>query len=107
MRGDGDIDSSLWIANCPPVCAAKPEIAVMNTQAAQSAFSSIHSYAKLQEQLHRDLLAQHPEWIEQDGSSPILELYDERVAKLIAMFQSLNKQPARRAALPSFSRIAA
>ena len=43
----------------------------MNTGAAQrglgklrASWGQIRTYADLQEQLHRDLMAQHPEWIE-------------------------------------------
>ncbi len=48
----------------------------------------IRSYAELQEQLHRDLLTQHPEWIDSDGNCPRCDEYDRRLAELISMFQS-------------------
>jgi hypothetical protein len=48
----------------------------------------IRSYAELQKQLHRDLLTQHPEWIDSDGNCPRCDEYDRRLAKLISMFQS-------------------
>ena len=57
-------------------------------RAAQS--REIRSYAELQEQLHRDLLAQNPEWIDSDGNSPMLDWYDQRLAKLISTFQSVG-----------------
>jgi hypothetical protein len=50
----------------------------------------IHSYAELQEQLHRDLLAQNPEWIDFDGNSPKCDEYDRRFAQLISIFQSAS-----------------
>jgi hypothetical protein len=48
----------------------------------------IRSYAELQKQLHRDLLTQHPEWIDSDGNCPRCDEYDRRLAELISMFQS-------------------
>jgi hypothetical protein len=53
----------------------------------------IRSYAELQEQIHRDLLAQHPEWIGPDGSCPKCDDYDRRLAEIISMFESANRQP--------------
>ena len=48
----------------------------------------IRTYAELQEQLHRDLLAQHPEWIDADGNCPTCDSYDRRLAELITCFES-------------------
>jgi hypothetical protein len=63
----------------------------------------IRSYAELQEQLHHDLRAQHPEWIDANGNSPMLDWYDQRLAELIALFQSVNKQPVKGLATPVIS----
>jgi hypothetical protein len=52
----------------------------------------IHSYAELQKQLHNDLLAQHPEWIDSDGNCPTCEEYDRRLAKVISIFQAASQQ---------------
>jgi len=52
----------------------------------------IRSYAELRVQLHRDLLAQHPEWIDSNGNSPIVDGYDQRLAKLISDFESTNQK---------------
>jgi hypothetical protein len=52
----------------------------------------IHSYAELQEQMHRDLLAQNPEWMEANGNCPKCEEYDRRLALLISMLESTNRQ---------------
>jgi len=58
----------------------------------------IRSYAELQEQLHSDLLTQHPEWIDSDGNCPRCDEYDRRLAELIAIFQSANEQPVNKTA---------
>jgi hypothetical protein len=63
----------------------------------------IRSYAELQKQLHHDLRAQHPEWIDADGNSPILDWYDQRLSELIAIFQSANRNPMKRAAKPAMN----
>jgi len=67
----------------------------MNTGAAQrllgklrASWGQIRTYADLQEQLHRDLMAQHPEWIEANGDCPTCDSYDRRLAELITVFQS-------------------
>ena len=59
----------------------------MNTEVAQARESqSIGSYGELQEQLHRDLLAQHPEWIDSEGNCPTCDDYDCPFAQLISLF---------------------
>ena len=52
----------------------------------------IRTYADLQEQLHRDLMAQHPEWIDANGDCPTCDSYDRRLAELITVFQSATGQ---------------
>ena len=69
-----------------------------NTRSMSNARRQIRSYAELQEQLHHDLRAQHPEWVDSDGNSPVLDWYDRRLAKMIAIFQSLNEEAVSRAA---------
>ena len=51
----------------------------------------IRSYAELQKQLHNDLLVQHPEWIDSDGSCPTCDEYDRRLAQLISMFEAAHQ----------------
>jgi hypothetical protein len=50
----------------------------------------IHSYSELQQQIHQDLRAQHPEWVEPNGNSPICDSYEQRLAELIHMFRSVE-----------------
>jgi len=77
----------------------------MNAQGPQENFSigqasrhQVRTYAELQEQLHRDLMAQHPEWIDAEGNCPTCESYDRRLAELIASFQSINRKSMAQAA---------
>ena len=52
---------------------------------------SVRTYRELQKQLHKDLLAQHPEWIEADGNSPTRDEYERRLARLISIFKAQSK----------------
>jgi hypothetical protein len=59
---------------------------------------AIRTYAELQEQIHRDLLAQHPEWIEANGACPTCDDYDRRFAELISFFRTGYLNSVQRAA---------
>jgi hypothetical protein len=52
---------------------------------------SVRTYRELQRQLHEDLLAQHPEWIDADGNCPACDDYERRFARLISIFKSQSK----------------
>ena len=52
---------------------------------------SVRTYPELQRQLHKELLAQHPEWIGADGNCPICDDYERRLAQLISIFKSQCK----------------
>jgi hypothetical protein len=71
-------------ANCQSRISSK-----MNTSASSS--GEVGSYVQLQHQIHDALREQHPEWIEQNGDSPILESYESRFAELLTVFQ-LNER---------------
>ncbi len=43
----------------------------------------LRSYADLLKQIHNDLRIQHPEWIQQDGKSPMCDSYEERLIELL------------------------
>jgi hypothetical protein len=44
---------------------------------------AIHTVAELQQQIHEDLRRQHPEWIEAGGESPMCDLYEARLSRLL------------------------
>jgi hypothetical protein len=46
-------------------------------------------YAKLQRQIHYALRAQHPEWVQPDGNSPICDAYESRLAELLRILPEL------------------
>jgi len=77
----------------------------MNTAGPQGNFANgrtnrhqVRTYAELQEQLHRDLMAQHPEWIDAEGNCPTCESYVGRLSELISSFQAANRQSMFQAA---------
>jgi len=41
------------------------------------------SFATLQLQVHNDLRAQYPEWIQRNGDCPICDFYEARLAQLL------------------------
>jgi len=43
----------------------------------------IDTYTELKQQIHDDLRAQHPEWIEPDGDCPTCDSYESRLAQLL------------------------
>lgn len=43
----------------------------------------IHTYKELKQQIHEDLRAQHPEWIEPSGECPQCSEHEVRLMKLL------------------------
>lgn len=43
----------------------------------------IQNYANLLQQIRNDLRIQHPEWIQQDGESPMCDSYEARLLELL------------------------
>jgi hypothetical protein len=48
----------------------------------------IRSYAELRELIRLSLRAQHPEWVEPTGESPICDSYEARFAELLGLTRS-------------------
>lgn len=44
----------------------------------------IRTYSDLLQKIHDDLRVQHPEWIEQNGESPMCDSYEARLMELLA-----------------------
>jgi hypothetical protein len=42
-----------------------------------------NTYADLLQRIHDDLRIQHPEWVEQDGESPMCDSYEARLMELL------------------------
>jgi hypothetical protein len=43
----------------------------------------IRTYSDLLRKIHDDLRVQHPEWIEQNGESPLCDSYEARLMELL------------------------
>ena len=57
----------------------------MNAMHSSTFVPEIPAYADLQREIHYALRAQHPEWIEEDGSSPTCDTYESRLAELLSL----------------------
>jgi hypothetical protein len=55
----------------------------MNSTTLPNLITEIPAYAPLQRQMRDALRAQHPEWIEPNGSSPMCDFYESRFAQLL------------------------
>jgi hypothetical protein len=72
-----------------------PGVGQQGSAKLRAKWGQIRTYADLQKQLHRDLMAQHPEWIEANGDCPTCESYDRRLAELITVFESATRNSFR------------
>ena len=43
----------------------------------------LRTYADLLQKIHDDLRIQHPEWIQQNGESPLCDSYEARLMELL------------------------
>ena len=50
----------------------------------------MHSYIRLQQQIHDALRVQHPDWVEPNGNSPTCDLYESRLAELLGLSHRTN-----------------
>ena len=48
-----------------------------------SDFQEIRTYSDLLQKIHSDLRIQHPEWIQQNGESPMCDSYEARLIRLL------------------------
>ena len=63
-----------------------------------SAANEVHGYARLQQQIHDALRAQHPEWVQLNGDSPTCDAYESRFADLLRVLprrELMTKNAAR------------
>ena len=55
----------------------------MNTTRSSILVAEVSGYTELQREMHDALRAQHPEWIEADGKSPMCDYYESLLAALL------------------------
>ena len=58
----------------------------------------IHIYADLLQQIRNDLRIQHPDWIQQNGESPMCDSYEARLMELL--FASMPTESNDNIAVP-------
>lgn len=63
------------------------EADMFSATAIQARSYLIDPFAALQLQIHHDLRAQHPEWIEPNGESPMCDFYENRLAQLLETYE--------------------
>jgi len=57
----------------------------MKTNASPALPGEVQDYVHLQRQIHEALRREHPEWIEPNGECPMCEIYESRLARLLAL----------------------
>ena len=67
----------------------------MNATHSSAFIAEVPGYAELQREIHDALRAQHPEWIEADGRSPICESYELRFARLLVNHRNKERASMR------------
>ena len=60
----------------------------MDTTRSSILVPEVPGYTELQREMHDALSAQHPEWIEADGKSPMCDYYESRFAELLVSHQA-------------------
>ena len=55
--------------------------------------NEIPGYAQLQRQIHDALRAQHPEWVQPNGGSPICDSYESQLAELLRLSLTTTATP--------------
>ena len=50
----------------------------------------MHSYIRLQQQIHDALRVQHPDWVEPNGNSPTCGSYESRLTELLGLSPRTN-----------------
>jgi hypothetical protein len=66
----------------------------MNTTHFSTPAAEVPGYAKLQCDMHHALRAQHPEWVQPNGDSPICDAYESRFAELLSFFLTFERADA-------------
>jgi hypothetical protein len=57
----------------------------MKTNTSPALPGEVRGYVHLQRQIHEALRKEHPEWVEPNGECPLCEIYESRLAKLLAL----------------------
>ena len=62
-----------------------PMLLAMKTDASRRGTKEVELYVQLQQQMHKALRRQHPEWVQLNGESPMCDAYETRLATLLGV----------------------
>jgi len=60
-------------------------VLMMKTGTSLSVGNGASAYVQLQQEIHKALRRQHPEWVQPNGESPICDAYESRLAELLGV----------------------
>jgi hypothetical protein len=66
----------------------------MNTTDSSTPAAEVPRFAELQHEMHDALRAQHPEWVQPNGDSPICDAYESRLAELLSLSLQFERADA-------------
>jgi hypothetical protein len=66
----------------------------MKTSVSLAFPGNIQGYVPLQREIHEALRKEHPEWVEPNGDCPMCEIYEARLAKLLALSSESEQRSA-------------
>ena len=69
-------------------------VLVMKVNTSPAIPGEVQGYVYLQRQIHEALRKEHPEWVEPNGDCPMCEIYEARLAKLLALSSDTEQRPA-------------
>ena len=73
------------------VSQEKPSLNTLESSIAKMVMAQeIHTYADLLQKIHQDLRIQHPEWIQQNGDSPMCDSYEARLMELLVASRPMD-----------------
>ena len=62
-----------------------PTMLPVKMNASTAVPEAVQPYVDLQQQIHKALRKEHPEWVEPNGGCPTCEAYESRLAKLLGL----------------------
>ena len=65
----------------------------MNTADSLTLAAKVPAYAELQREMHDALRAQHPEWVQPNGDSPMCDAYESRLEELLSLSLQFERAP--------------
>jgi hypothetical protein len=67
---------------------------LMKTNTSPAFPGEVQGFVPLQREIHEALRKEHPEWVEPNGECPMCEVYESRLAKLLALSSASEQRSA-------------